>query len=117
MAVTFRARSGTRLTGDVRFWQPGKTELVDTTGSTARLELRACNGTKRVLLETEADDATNTLTTVEPGHWTFLFSGSITRRLPPTTQFEIELVNDTDADDVITILSGVIRTNPQGTRQ
>lgn len=115
MAVTLSTRAGSSLKANLFYWAPDKIELMPSDGYTARLQLRATNGTQRVLLDTKAvaTPATAPLVLVEESHWRLNLNGGMTKTLPPTTRFELELVNDLDPEDVITLVTGVINVNPQ----
>jgi len=122
MAVTFSVRAGSSFKTHVRYWQPGKLELVDTSGYTARVQLRSANGSQRVLMNTREVEIptgdpvpTGTiLALLEPGHWRLLLNAGITRTLPPVTRVEVELVNDLDPDDVTSLMVGTVNVTPQG---
>lgn len=53
------------------------------------------------------------LARIEPGHWRLVLDRGITRSLPATTRFELELVSDTDPDDVTPLVYGVINVTPE----
>lgn len=119
MAVRIKSRSGSSCTFDVRYWNPGKTSLIDTSGRTVRLQLRSLQRPARVLLN--ADEwvdgmpvpAGTVLWQVEPGHWRVVFSGAMTMSFPSTVSIEVEAASDTDPDDVVFLFSGVILNDPQ----
>lgn len=126
MAVTFTARAGGRFHTRVIYWQPGKTAVVDTTGYDARLEIRANRPPYRVVLSTvawvppdlEADPVDDPpqgtpFYQIETGKWEIMLGRSITRSLPPQSRFEVELVSQTDPDDVVPMFSGVLRITPE----
>lgn len=121
MAVTFSVRAGSSFKAHVRYWQPGKSELVDTSGFTARIQLRAANGTQRILMNTreveipegEAVPPGTVLALLEPGHWRLIFNAAITKTLPPVARLEVELINDLDPDDVTLLMAGTINVTPQ----
>jgi hypothetical protein len=126
VAVTFSARAGGRFHTRVIYWQPGKTAVVDTTGYDARLEIRANRPPYRVVLSSVAwvpDDLEADPVASPPlgtpfyqigiGRWEIMLGRSITRSLPPQSRFEVELVSQTDPDDVIPMFSGVLRINPE----
>lgn len=119
MAVTIKGRSGSKLTFDVRYWNPGKTALINTTGYTARLQLRSLQRPARVLLTTHeytAGDpipAGTVLWRIAPGHWRVLLDAAVTMSLPPNVRVEVELVKDSNANDVSPLFSGVINVDPQ----
>lgn len=113
MAETLKARAGSSLKARFQYRQPDGT-LVDTTGSTARVSIRALNPTGRVVLEaTESDTPGSTLEAIEPGHWRLFLSGAVTKILPSTVLWEVELVNDSNTDDVTPLASGTILTSPE----
>ena len=126
MAVTLKARAGKPLKAALRYWQPGMKGLdgglVDTSSYTARVQLRATQSTRRVLLnskewvqpdETTPVPAGTVLRRVAPGSWRLVLSGAITKSLPPSVRFELELVNNLDPDDVVPLASGVILVEPE----
>lgn len=115
MAVTLQTRAGSSLRFHVRYWLPDKTALVNTTGHTARLQVRGTQRPRRVLLDTKASaEAGATLELVEPGHWLVYLGGSMTRSFPSTVTFEVDLVNDLDADDSTNVVNGAIYVTPEG---
>lgn len=119
MAVTIKSRSGSRCTFDVRYWNPGKTEPIDTEGRTVRLQLRSLLRPSRVLLTTNEYTggmpvpSGTVLWQVETGHWRVLFSGAMTLSFPSKVSLEVEAVSDTDPDDVEFLFAGVILNDPQ----
>lgn len=122
MAATLKARAGHSFKAHVRYYtDKKKTTLVDTTGYTARLQLRATQPPARILLDTEAvvvvdpeDIPSGTaLAQLAPGHWRIFLGKSLTKKLPPSVRFEVELVNDTDEEDSIPVASGTIQVNPE----
>jgi hypothetical protein len=126
VAVTFSARAGGRFLTRVIYWQPGKTAVVDTTGYDARLEIRANRPPYRVVLSSVAwvpDDLEDDPVASPPqgtpfyqiatGRWEIMLGRSITRSLPPQSRFEVELVNQTDPDDVVPMFSGVLHITPE----
>lgn len=123
MAVTLKARAGSSLKARLRYWQPGRVELVDTTGYTARLQVRVAGERGRVLLNTteftgdpaEAPSAAS-LTRLAPGDWRLFLGRTMTRVLPERSIFEIELVNDLNDEDVVTIISGIIAVVPEAVK-
>jgi hypothetical protein len=50
---------------------------------------------------------------IHPGIWVLRLGRTVTRTLPPTSRFELELVNDADPEDVTLLVSGVIRITPE----
>lgn len=126
VAVTLKTRAGTPLKCAINYWQPGMKHqeggLVNTSGYTARLQVRATQRPGRVLINAKewvapAPDAEvppgTVLRRVEPGRWTVVLSGSLTRSLPQSSRFELELVNDLDPDDTVSLADGVILVTPQ----
>lgn len=116
MAVTLRTRAGSNLKADLFYWAPGKTRLMPSAGYTARLQMWDASDPKRVLFNTRAvtSPLSATLVLLEESHWKLNLNGGITRTLPSSTLFELELVNDADPDDVITLVTGKINVTPQG---
>lgn len=119
MAVTLKTRAGSALKARIRLWEPGKVQLTNTDGYTARLQLRSAGGSQRVLLSTQQYDgpdpapAGTVLQLVESGHWRLFLGSSITKTLPPQVRLELELVNDLDSDDTVPLMSGTIYVEPQ----
>lgn len=108
--ATLKARAGSALKAQFRY-QDAEGVLVDTTGYTAHLQLRAVQGNSRVILE--AIEGTDVLTLLEPGHWRIFLGKSITNSLPPTVRWELELVSDVNDEDVTFLASGTIKTEPE----
>lgn len=117
MATVFKVRSGSAFKTTIEYRQPDE-ELVDTTGFTATIQIRAGQPNGRIILVTnEVDDpspAGTVLTRIEPGSWYLFFGKSLTRTFPPTAFWELELVNDSNPEDIVTLASGVIKTEPEG---
>jgi len=126
MAVTLKVRAGKPLKAAFNYWQPGMRGqdggLVDTTGYTARIQVRATQRPGRILLNSKEWVAPNTdtpvpagtiLRRVEPGSWRLVLSGAVTRSLPQSSRFEVELVNDLDPDDSVPLADGVILVQPE----
>lgn len=117
MATVFKVRSGSAFKTTIEYRQPDN-ELVDTTGFTATIQIRAAQPNGRVILKTneiaEPAPAGTVLRRTEPGSWYLFFGKSLTRTFPPTAFWELELVNDSDPEDTITLASGVIKTEPEG---
>jgi hypothetical protein len=125
MAVTLKVRAGKPLKAALNYWQPGMKGdpdgLVDTSSYTARIQLRATQRPGRVLLnakeyivlpDTEIPPGT-VLRRVEPGSWRLVLSGAITKSLPSSVRFELELANNSDPDDTVPLASGVIMVEPE----
>lgn len=126
MAVTLKVRAGNPLKAALNYWQPGMKGdpdgLVNTTGYTARIQIRAAQRPGRVLVnahewvpetpETPVPAGT-VLRRVSPGSWRLVLSGAVTRSLPPSSRFELELSNDSDPDDTVPLVSGVVVVTPQ----
>lgn len=116
MSVTLKVRAGAALKANVRYYtDDSKTELVDTTGYSAYLQLRAHQSPSKVLLNTK--DGPH-ITQVDPdaGEWEIFLGKTLVRSLPPTVRFEIELVSDTNPEDVDEVESGVILVIPESVR-
>lgn len=113
MAVTIKGRSGSKVTWDVRYWAPGKTALIDTTGFTAKLQVRSLFGPRRVLLNVPETAEPGVLQRVEPGHWRVTLTPAMTTSLPARSSFEVELVNDVDPTDRSSLVPGVLLLDPQ----
>jgi len=108
-----KARAGTSLRARFKYLQPNG-DFVDTTGSTARIYLRPTSGSGRIILAAEQSDVDGaTLQLLQPGEWRFFLSGMITKTLPPSVSFELELTPDDNEDDVTTLDAGTILTSPQ----
>jgi hypothetical protein len=120
------ARAGGRLFTHVTYWQPGKTQVVDTDGYVARIQLRANRPPYRVVLSSDAWvppdlDAQPVASPpqgtpfyqVATGRWEIMLGRSITRSLPPQSRFEVELVSQSNPDDVIPMFSGVLNIVPE----
>lgn len=113
MAETLKARAGSSLKARFQYRQPDQT-LVDTTGSTARISFRSLKSQARVILEAEQSvEPNSTLQLMEPGHWRLYLSGAITKVLPPTVLWELELVSDSDTSDVTSLASGTLLVTPE----
>lgn len=108
----------------VYFRQPpdpetGVQDLVDTTGSTARVQLRGTAAPRRVLLTSQEYNgslpapAGTILTRIEPGHWLLFLGKSITRSLPPRVTLEMELENDVDPEDTSALFEALIMVEPE----
>lgn len=116
MAETLKARAGSSLKARFSYLQPDKTP-VDTTGSTARIAIKAIKPSSRVIVESEESVTANSvLELLEPGRWRLYLSGAVTKILPPTVAWELELVSNADPDDVTSLASGVILTEPEGVK-
>lgn len=116
MAETLKARAGMSLKTRFSYLQPDGTP-VDTTGATARIALKAVKPTSRVILESEQSDVPGAILEIlDPGEWRFFLSGSLTKILPPTVVWELELVSNTNKDDVTPLASGTILTEPEGVK-
>lgn len=113
MAVTIKGRAGTRVRFDVRYWEPGKTSLIDTTGYTARLQIRSLSGPRRVLLNVDESGAPGVLQRIAPGHWRVTLSPAMTVSLPQRAAFEVELVSDVDVNERDPLFSGIVLIDPQ----
>lgn len=125
MAVTLKVRAGKPLKAALNYWQPNmkgqEGGLVDTSSYTARIQLRGTQRPGRVLLNAKeyvVQDgveipAGTVLRRVEPGSWRLVLSGSITRSLPSSVRFELELENDLDPDDTVPLAQGVIMVEPE----
>lgn len=113
MSVTMKARAGFTLRARVGYLQPDGS-FVDTTGSTAKLIMRTMGENARTVLSTsESETEGATLQLLEPGSWRIFLSGALTKTLPETVAFEVNLINDTNSDDKTPLASGVILTGPQ----
>ncbi len=130
MAVVLSARAGTSLNVTVRWWEPGKTQLIDSDLYTAHLEIGR-QTPKRTYLDArewrvpvpDEDDEDGivdvtpppgtVLVRVQPGIWEIRLGKTVTRSLPSESRFELELVNNNDPEDVIGLLSGEIRSSPE----
>lgn len=108
-----KARAGFSLRARVGYLQPDGS-FVDTTGSTAKLVMRTLGDNPRTVLSTSQSSSEGaTLQLLEPGSWRIFLSGALTKTLPETVAFEVNLINDTDQDDKTPLASGVILTGPQ----
>lgn len=123
MAQTLKIRSGKALSQHVYFWLPvaedGTRELVDTTGSTARIQLRGTSAPRRVLMSTSEYNGSlpsppgTVLTRIEPGHWLLFLGKSITRSLPSRVTVEMELENDLDPEDTVPLFEATLMVEPE----
>lgn len=122
MASTLKARAGSSLKFHIDAWADGEqTERLDTSNYTAKFQLRATQPRTRVLLdetevvapnpETIPEDAVFVL--IEMSHWRVFLGKTQTSKLPPTTRFEVELTSKTNPEDVFTLCTGSIQTEPQ----
>jgi hypothetical protein len=50
---------------------------------------------------------------LDPGVWEMRLGRTVTRSLPPVSSFELELMSDTDVEDVVPLASGVVRITPE----
>lgn len=123
MAATIKARAGSAFKATIRYWTDDtKTTLVNTTGYTARLQLRAVQPPARVLLDSAAVDVVDennippgtVFGQLEPGRWRIFLGKTLTKTLPPTVRFEVELTNIADPEDTILVCAGSIQVQPQG---
>jgi hypothetical protein len=108
--ASLKARAGSALKAQFLYQDPDG-NLINTTGFTARIQLRAVNNNSRVILD--AEEGSSVLTLLEPGHWRIFPGKSITNSLPPTTRWELELTNDANPEDVTFLASGTILTEPE----
>lgn len=126
MAVSLKVRSGSPLRVVLNYWEPGREheKLVETSGYTARLQLRATQHPGRVILnarEYVPENSTDTspsppgtvLRRIEPGSWQLTLSSSLTKALPSSTRFELELQSNSDPEDSIPLVNGVLVVEPQ----
>lgn len=110
MAATLKVRAGSSLKAHIKYHTP-EGALVDTTGFTARFQLRATQTNSRVILD--ATQGSDVITLVEPGHWRIFLGKSITNSLPPTSRWELELTSDSNSEDVTTLGFGVLNVEPE----
>ncbi len=108
--ATLKARAGSALKAQFRY-QDAEENLIDTTGFTAHLQLRAVSPGSRIIMDTT--EGSENLTRLAPGHWRIFLGKSVTNSLPPTVRWELELVNDDNAEDVTFLASGTIQTEPE----
>jgi len=123
MSLTLKTRSGKSFKRDIYFWQPanedGSQDLVNTTGFTARVQLRSSQANHRVLLSSHEYNGSlpapsgTVLTRIEPGHWLLFLGKSITRSLPSRVRIEVELVNDANAEDVTALFEAALMVEPE----
>lgn len=126
MATTFTARAGSSFRANIEYREPPippatnpkSGELIDTTGFTARLQLRSSSGNRRVILSVSESSDPSSILSLDPattagGRWLIFFPASITRSLPPVSHLEMELVSDANADDVTALFSGAFRISPE----
>lgn len=108
--ATLKARAGSALKAQFKY-QDAEGNLINTTGYTAHLQLRAVSPNSRIILDTT--EGSDNLTLIEPGHWRIFLGKSVTNSLPPTVRWEVELTNDADPEDVTFLASGMIQTEPE----
>lgn len=136
MAVVLPTRAGKLTRWHVFLWEPGKENLADTSGYTAHLTLTAARPPFRTLLTAEeylppeplipgpnlypgsdlipspAVSTDMALVRIESGHWMIVLDRSVTRSLPASITFDLELVNNFDPEDAVPVCSGNIRNGP-----
>jgi hypothetical protein len=118
-----KTRSGKSLRRDIYFWQPsdsqGNQALVDTVGYTARVQLRANQMPRRVIMSSTEYNTNTTppvgtvLYRIEPGHWRLFLGKSITRSLPPRVTLEMELENDANPEDTTSLFEASLLVEPE----
>jgi hypothetical protein len=108
--ATLKARAGSALKAQFRY-QDAEGNLINTTGFTAHLQLRAVSPGSRIIMDTS--EGSDNLTLLAPGHWRIFLGKSITNSLPPTVRWELELVDDSNPEDVTFLASGTIQTEPE----
>lgn len=110
MATTLKARAGSSCKATFSYVDPDG-EPIDVTGYTVRFQLRAATGQSRVLLQTQAPS--DNLIDVSPAVWQLFLGKTITETLPPKARWELELVSTTNPEDVSTLGTGILLTEPQ----
>lgn len=126
MAATFAVRSGASFRANVEYRNPPEAPstdpltgtLIDTTNLTARLQIRSGSSNRRVLLSAVESDSPSAVLALDPdeedgGRWNIFLPASITRTLPPVSYLEVELVSNTNPDDVTALFSGAIHVSPE----
>lgn len=119
MAVTLKVRSGKAFKREIYFWDATHENLINTTGFTARVQVRGNQVPRRVLLssseynEDDSPPAGTILFRVEPGHWRLFLGSSITRSLPPRVSIEVELTNDANLEDVSPLFEASLMVEPE----
>lgn len=117
--MTLKVRSGKSFKRDIYFWDATHTDLINTTGYTARVQVRGNQIPRRVLLSSSEYHTNDTppagtiLYRVEPGHWRLFLGKSITRSLPPRVSIEVELVNDANVEDVSPLFEATLMVEPE----
>lgn len=113
MATTLKARAGTTLVHTVEHRDAaGDLANPGGEGSIARLSIRAVQPQGAVLLlSEEVEDVDGILHQPAPGQWVITLDPDITRILPPTTVWEVDVLND--EGQVFNIDNGVIKTEPK----
>ena len=118
MAATLKIRAGSSFTTHFKY-QDAEGVVINTSGYTATFQIRAVTPQSRVILDTEEytgdlpAPAGTTLTRTATGEWTLFLGKTITNSLPPTSVWEIELVNDTNPEDVKTLATGTFKVSPE----
>lgn len=112
MATTLKARAGSTFTHDFEY-RDAAGELIDTTTTPARFQLKSLQGSNAILLNTqESEVAGSILLKTAAGQWTLTLDPSLTARLPSTVVWELEIAT-VDNKTVTTVESGVIKVEPQ----
>lgn len=125
MAITFSTRAGSSFRTNVEYrnppvppaTDPQSGSLIDVTGYTARLQVRSGSGARAVIVSS-TENTPGSVLVHDPeqpslGRWNIYLNASVTRVLPPVSYLEVELVSDSDKDDVTLLFSGSLHVSPE----
>lgn len=113
MAQTLKARAGSTLRARFSYLDKDGNP-VPTEGMVAHISIRSVKTNTRIILHAEESEADgSTLQKIEDGQWRLYLSGAVTRMLPSTVAWELELVQTENPDDTTTLATGVIVTTPE----
>ena len=113
MATTFSTQAGSTFRVDFEYRNDDDTP-IDTTGFTAQFTVTGLHPRTRTLLAVkESNDPSSILFNMGTGHWRLTIPGHITSSLPPTATWELRLISDVAAGDVLVLEDGTLLTEPE----
>lgn len=116
-ATALRARAGSSFRANIKLWQAGQTEPVDTSQSTFQFILRRPGTAKQVFCATEIIDSapspTAVLARIGVGEWQLFLGKTLTQGLPTSCRFEFRLTSIADPEDSMVVCSGVLNIERQ----
>lgn len=112
MATTLRAMSGHTFQKYFAFKQSSG-DPVDTEGFVVRMTLVGLRDGTVILRATESEDEGSILEIVGDAEWSFYLPGDITRTLPHTVGWELEIAATGDPTNVSMLADGVIKVVPE----